>query len=85
MLCTYPFAKLGNNQPNDFLKQYIKFLKNLKIENNTCSWGQCQSFKFAEFVRNNKGNFLLDLSLTMQKYRGSSLDQDIKFLFKNYK
>ena len=85
MLCTYPFAKLGNNQPNDFLETIYKvFEKFKKLKTILVHGGSVRVLEFAEFVRNNKGNFLLDLSMTMQKYRGSSLDQDIKFLFKNF-
>lgn len=46
--------------------------------------GGCERImEFAEFVRFSK-NILLDLSLTIMKYRNSSIDNDIKFLFQNY-
>ena len=38
--------------------------------------------KYAELCRHNK-NILLDLSLTIMKYKGSSIETDIDFLF-NY-
>ena len=85
MLCTYPFARLGNNQPNDFLGTIYKVFNNFKkLKTILVHGGSVRVLEFAEFVRNNKENFLLDLSMTMQKYQGSSLDQDIKFLFKNF-
>lgn len=36
-----------------------------------------------ELVRHNS-NLLLDLSLTLLKYSGSSIDFDLKFLFSNF-
>jgi len=44
--------------------------------------GDVSILKYAELARHNP-NILLDLSLTMMKYEGSSIDNDIKFLF-NY-
>ena len=85
MLCTYPFAEIGNNQKLDFMSILYKIfsrIKKLKII--LLHGGSVKLLEFAEFVRNNPKNFLLDLSMTMQKYRGSSLDKDINFLFKNF-
>jgi predicted TIM-barrel fold metal-dependent hydrolase len=45
--------------------------------------GDVEILKYAEIVRFND-NLLLDLSMTITKYQGSSLDSDIKFLFRNF-
>jgi predicted TIM-barrel fold metal-dependent hydrolase len=45
--------------------------------------GDVQLLKYAELVRFNP-NLLLDLSLTIMKYAGSSLDRDIFFLFRQF-
>ena len=45
--------------------------------------GTHEVLRFSELVRFNK-NLLLDLSLTICKYRGSSLDMDIKYLFNQF-
>ena len=85
MLCTYPFGKLNKVQKYDFFDlinnafSKIKSLKTVLLHG-----GSVRLLEFAEFVRNNPDNFLLDLSMTMQKYRGSSIEQDIRFLFKNF-
>mgnify|MGYP003136717702 FL=1 len=45
--------------------------------------GDVNILKYAELARFNK-NILLDLSLTLMKYKGSSIDNDLKFLFRNF-
>jgi predicted TIM-barrel fold metal-dependent hydrolase len=45
--------------------------------------GDVRLLEYAELVRFNQ-NLLLDLSLTIMKYRGSSLDTDIGFLFRQF-
>ena len=64
--------------------QLIKILKkspNLKLV--IVHGGDVNLLKYAELVRFND-NLLLDLSMTMLKYKGSSIDNDIKFLFSNF-
>jgi predicted TIM-barrel fold metal-dependent hydrolase len=39
--------------------------------------------KYAELVRHNT-NLLLDLSMTFMKYEGSSVDEDLTFLFSSF-
>ena len=39
--------------------------------------------ELSEFVKQNSKNFLLDLSMTILRYKESSIDSDIKYLFKN--
>jgi len=45
--------------------------------------GDVDVLKYSELVRHNP-NTLLDLSLTFMKYRGSSIDLDIKYLFNHF-
>lgn len=45
--------------------------------------GDVQLLRYAELARFNP-NLLLDLSMTICKYAGSSLDQDIRFLFHSF-
>jgi predicted TIM-barrel fold metal-dependent hydrolase len=45
--------------------------------------GDVRLLEYAELVRHNS-NLLLDLSLTMMKYAGSSIDADIGFLFRRF-
>lgn len=44
--------------------------------------GDVQLLRYAELLRSND-NLMLDLSFTMMKYAGSSIDQDISFLLQN--
>lgn len=83
-ICTY-----FNDYPNNFYTSDPKYIfanaykkySDLKI---LLMHGGCERImEFAEFVRFSK-NILLDLSLTIMKYRNSSIDNDIKFLFQNY-
>tara|TARA_Y100001980_G_C14507568_1_gene283119 strand:- start:165 stop:953 length:789 start_codon:yes stop_codon:yes gene_type:complete len=45
--------------------------------------GGVRVLEYAELVRFNK-NILLELSLTLTKYTGSSIDMDLEFLFSNF-
>lgn len=83
-ICTY-----FNDYPNNFYTSDPKYIfanaykkyDNLKI---LLMHGGCERImEFAELVRFSK-NILLDLSLTIMKYKNSSVDQDIKFLFQNF-
>lgn len=85
MLCTYTHGKVGNTQEKDFLSiiyNSFRGINNLKTI--LVHGGGVDLMNFSELVRNNPNNFLLDLSMTMQKYKGSSLENDIKFLFQNF-
>lgn len=85
MLCTYPHAKLGTNQKRDFISIIYDSFRNIKkLRTILVHGGSVNLLNFSEFVRNNNKNFLLDLSMTMQKYKGSSIENDIKFLFRNF-
>lgn len=83
-ICTYFNDIPSNYYTSDpkyiFSKAYQKY-PNLKI---VLMHGGCERIlEFAELIRFSK-NILLDLSLTITKYAGSSLDRDIKFLFNKF-
>ena len=85
MICTYEHAKIKNHQNEkilDILYHSFQNVKNLKTV--LVHGGNVDILNYSEFVRNNKPNFLLDLSMTMQKYKGSSIENDIHFLFKKF-
>lgn len=84
MICTY-FNDVPGNIPNTdakyILAKYLNKYKDLKI---MLLHGGCERLmEFAEMIRFSK-NIFLDLSLTLTKYENSSIDSDIKFLFKNF-
>jgi len=45
--------------------------------------GTVELLRYAEAIRSNR-NLLLDLSFTLNRYAGSSLDQDITYLFRTF-
>lgn len=67
--------------PFYFLVNSLKDISNLKII--LLHGGDIDILKYAELVRFNY-NILLDLSMTLFKYKGSSIDLDIDFLFNNF-
>ena len=83
-LCTY-FNDYPNNLYSSdpkyiFSKAYQKY-NDLRV---LLMHGGCERIlEFAELARFSK-NILLDLSLTIMKYKGSSIDLDIKYLFHNF-
>lgn len=83
-ICTYfndvP-KNFYNSDPKYIFSKAYKNYRNLKI---LLMHGGCERLmEFAELSRFSE-NILLDLSLTITKYAGSSVDNDIKFLFKNF-
>jgi len=83
-LCTY-----FNDNPNNFYTSDPKYIfsksykryPDLKV---LLMHGGCERIlEFSELIRFSK-NLYLDLSLTILKYTGSSVDHDIKFLFNNF-
>ncbi len=80
-LCSYYYASGINANFYEKLYKLVTAFPKLKI--NIVHGGGVELLKFAELVRANE-NLLLDLSFTILKYSGSSIDQDIKFLFNNF-
>ena len=82
--CTYYHTNINNypfKDPFKILIQALKIAPKLKLI--LVHGGDINLMKYAELVRFNS-NLILDLSLTILKYRGSSIEQNIKFLFKNF-
>jgi len=82
--CTYAHCGGGNYPQRDpfyFIADIVNSCPKTNII--LVHGGDVNLLKYAELVRHNK-NTLLDLSLTFMKYKGSSIDLDIKYLFKNF-
>jgi predicted TIM-barrel fold metal-dependent hydrolase len=83
-LCTYNWTNVANLQDSDPLFLISKILREApETQTILVHGGGVDLLRYAELVRFNP-NLLLDLSLTILKYSGSSLDLDIDFLFKNF-
>jgi len=84
LICTYFNKKIENTYSEDPKLSLIKFLKKLERNKILLMHGGCERvMEFAELIRFNQ-NIFLDLSLTLMKYQGSSVDNDLKFLFNNF-
>ena len=82
--CTYNFTTAINSQIYDQYYILLNLIKTSpKVKLVLVHGGVIEILKYMELVRHNH-NILLDLSLTIMKYEGSSLDFDIKFLFKSF-
>jgi len=84
MYCTYAHSSLINYPVKDPFYSFVEYAKgceNTKII--LVHGGDVELLKYAELVRFNF-NIILDLSLTIMKYKNSSLDLDISFLFNNF-
>lgn len=79
-LCTYFFTKLQQYPNQDPFESLVRLLKKFpKVPLVLVHGGGVELLKYSELARHNP-NLLLDLSWTLLKYAGSSLDQDVKFL-----
>jgi len=81
--CTYFYDNSINMIENNFNNLSKLIVSNKKTKIILMHSGAVELLKYMELARFNK-NILLDLSFTMCKYEGSSLDLDIKFLFKKF-
>lgn len=79
--CTYMHGPIGSYPSEDPLYALVRVLQRVpQLKVVLLHGGDVSVMRYAELVRFNP-NLLLDLSLTMMKYRGSSLDADLRFLF----
>ncbi len=79
--CTYMHCSLDNYPNSDPFYSLVQLLgKAPEARVILVHGGDVDLLKYAELVRFNP-NLLLDLSMTMIKYKGSSLDADVRFLF----
>lgn len=83
-LCTYAHDALGKLPDADPFAALVALLRPFPaLKTVLVHGGDVSVLRFAELVRNNE-NLLLDLSFTMCKYAGSSLDLDLAFLFRSF-
>ncbi len=83
-LCTYLHSPLADYPSTDPLYQWISILKKVpEARVVLIHGGDVRLLQYAEVVRFNP-NLLLDLSQTIMKYPGSSLDLDLRFLFESF-
>lgn len=83
-ICTYfasPIASFPTKDPYWDLVEIIKKAPNTKLV--LMHGGTINLLKYADLVRFNP-NLLLDLSYTISKYKGSSVDLDMKYLFHTF-
>ena len=81
-LCTFFYEKSLNMIENNFLNLVKLVNNNADTKIVLVHGGAVEVMKYMELVRFND-KLLLDLSMTIMKYEGSSLDLDIQYLF-NY-
>lgn len=83
-LCTYAHCACPNYPMTDPMYEIAKALNKVpKAKVILVHAGDVNLLKYAEMTRFNS-NVLLDLSLTLMKYRGSSIDLDLAFLFRSF-
>lgn len=84
LLCTYMHRKFTDDVYRDPIVSLINLLSSSpEAKVILLHGGDVRLLQYAELVRHNQ-NLLLDLSFTILKYKGSSLELDIKFLFRNF-
>ena len=82
--CTYNHCRLWNYPEQDPFYALVRLLKKApETKVVLVHGGDVQLLRYSELVRFNP-NLILDLSLSMMKYIGSSLDLDIRYLFQQF-
>lgn len=83
-LCTYAHGPISSYPSSDPFFQIVTLLKRVREARVVLvHGGDVRVLLFSELVRFNS-NLLLDLSQTLMKYPGSSVDQDIRFLIRHF-
>ncbi|MEZ4873523.1 MAG: hypothetical protein R2827_15035 [Bdellovibrionales bacterium] len=83
-LCTYNFSSASSMREGLNFDGLVEVLGRKKMGRIVLlHGGGVELMRYAELVRHNE-NLLLDLSFTLLKYRGSSIDLDIEYLFNNF-
>jgi predicted TIM-barrel fold metal-dependent hydrolase len=83
-LCTYQHCGIERYPSEDPFFSLVRALKAApRARVVLLHGGDVQLLRYAELVRFN-ANLILDLSLTIMKYAGSSLDADLAFLFREF-
>lgn len=84
MICTFPQIKLGKTITPYFFDSLISAIDKTKYLKIILVHGGCaELLKYSDFVKTNDKRILLDLSLTVMRYAKSSIDLDLKYIFKN--
>lgn len=82
--CTYMHGTIGSYPKRDPFYDLIDLLDDApKTKVVLVHGGDVSLLRYAELVRFNE-QLLLDLSLTLMKYAGSSIDSDLRFLFSRF-
>ncbi len=82
--CTYMHCQLEAYPISDPFYNLVNMLKQVPtVKMVLVHGGDVQVLRYSELVRFNP-NLLLDLSLTLMKYAGSSVDADLRFLFQKF-
>jgi predicted TIM-barrel fold metal-dependent hydrolase len=82
--CTYQHCGIERYPDEDPFFSLVRALKAApKAKVVLVHGGDVQLLRYAELVRFNP-NLILDLSMTIMKYAGSSLDADLAFLFRTF-
>ena len=80
-VCTYPFGAAALRRGDRILEDLESSLAdNAGLRLVLLHGGGPDLLRYSEFARANREEILLDLSLTVMKYPGSSIDLDIAFL-----
>lgn len=83
-ICTYMHCDLARHPSRDPFFDYVELLRKAPDTRIVLvHGGDVDLMRYAELTRFNP-NLLLDLSLTLMKYAGSSLDLDLAFLFRHF-
>jgi len=83
-LCTYPFGGPGRRTGDTLLgdlEQAVDGAPDTRLV--LLHGGTVDLLRYIEFCRANP-HLLLDVSLTLMKYQGSSLDDDLRFAFRQF-
>jgi predicted TIM-barrel fold metal-dependent hydrolase len=84
LYCTYRHAPLASYPSEDPFYTLVRALQRApETRVVLMHGGDVQVMRYSELVRFNE-TLLLDLSFTMMKYRGSSLDTDLSYLFRRF-
>ncbi len=82
--CTYMHGPLPSHPTRDPFLSLVELLREApETRVILVHGGDVEVMRYAELVRFNS-NLLLDLSLTLMKYEGSSVDLDLAFLFRHF-
>ncbi len=82
--CTYCHQAWKKYPDYDPMRMFVRLLKAVpKVRMVMVHGGDVRVLEYMELVRFND-NVLLDLSLTLCKYSGSSIDLDLRYLFQNF-